>query len=89
VNSKIAEATAATLRTLIAVIPPPRPQLSIVQLFQGGCFDYYLFFGNCLNLQCTFKHGHGKVMEARRIDGKIAKMKLALDKFVTANGHPS
>jgi hypothetical protein len=61
---------------------PPRPQLSNMELYRGGCFDY-LFFGKCNASRCTYKND-GQVSEAK-VYGVIAKMRLALAQFVSAN----
>jgi hypothetical protein len=66
----------------VAAVATPRPNISHLKLFPGGCFDY-LFFGNCRNPHCSFKHD-GQVTEGK-IDQVVAKMRPALAQFVAAN----
>jgi hypothetical protein len=73
---------AVSFCTVAAAAVPPRPQISNMQMYRGGCFDY-LFFGKCDASRCTYAHD-GQVSEAK-VDGVIAKMRPALAQFVSAN----
>lgn len=90
VHAKIEAATAAArrcnprvdYRMVMQTAPQPKPRITVMQLNRAGCFDY-LFFGNCSNSRCSFKHD-GEVDEAK-IDGAIDKMRPGLAKFVELN----
>jgi hypothetical protein len=90
VHLKIETATAAARRCnpnidyhmVMATAPQPKPRITVMQLNQAGCFDY-LFFGQCTNSRCSFKH-NGAV-DKSKIDGAVKKMRPGLAKFVELN----
>jgi hypothetical protein len=91
VHVKIEAATAEARRLnpevdfrLATAAANPKPRLSDLQLYRGGCFNY-LFFGKCRNHRCSFAHD-GQVSEAK-VEGVINKMRPALAQFVAAAGH--
>jgi hypothetical protein len=55
---------------VMATTPLPRPWITLLQLNRARCFNC-LFFGECTNPQCSFKHD-GKV-DKSNVDGAIAK----------------
>jgi hypothetical protein len=90
VHSKLEAATAAArrcnpdveYRLVMATAPNPKPRITTMPLSRGGCFNY-LFFGQCREPNCSFKHDG--VLDESKIDGAIAKMVPGLAKFVELN----